>query len=53
MIARTAAWCVVAAICYGVWVAGSAYKSPWNLPVSPVLSKLPPSAPGCGEDCKP
>lgn len=53
MIARAVAWCVVAAICYSVYAFGMSYKSPWSLPTSPVLSKLPVAAPGCGEDCKP
>lgn len=52
MIARVGAWCVVAALCYGVYSLGSGYKSPWAMPTSPVLSKLPVAAPGCGTECK-
>lgn len=52
MIARVAAWGLVLAFCYGVWQFGLSYSSPWKQPVSPVISKLPPAAPGCTEDCR-
>lgn len=62
MMVRVLAWAAVVLV---VWLAAKAvnsWQNPWAapaapaavslLPVSPVLSNLPASGPGCGKDCR-
>lgn len=50
--ARIFAWIVVGLIVSAAHTAYRHYSNPWKPPVSPVIERLPPAAPGCSDDCK-
>jgi len=51
MIPKLAAWALVGAVAYGVYVGVSGWKNPLSAPL-PITTVLPPAYDGCGPSCK-
>ena len=58
MVGRVLAWCVVFAVCWGIYSYGHTYTNPLTvvgnlkMPAPPVAALLPPLPNGCGPKCK-